>query len=192
MKKLVKEILEDFSSIGKDLTYPTQFIIDASELSQIGDMEWLDTKTGYIFIKKFNNGPLEVNIDGLVYYAVREYDSPIFIYQTELFTDGIAQKNGKLGFYITSVCDETISDGLCLGEGMHCKELFPNEEVIAISNDYVYDGEAEKAGLKCMTSVTGKTVSELFYGTNNYSSKDHINYDEELIEYIMSCKTNRR
>ena len=188
MKKLVRKIEEDFSIIGKDYIYPTQFIIRADELNQISDMDWIDLTTGNIFIKKFNTGPLEVEVDGLIYQAVSNYDTPELITDTEEFTDGVPQKNGKLGFFLCGVKEEVFDYGLSLEDGMDSKKLYPNEQVLAVSNDYAYDGESEKAGLKCMTSITGKVVFELFYGTSWYASKNHINYNDELVRYMASEK----
>ena len=185
MKRLFRKIEEDISNIGENDIYPTQFIVDVSSLEQIGHLTWVNENTSYIFYKCNPTDQLNVIIDGLIYKSVKGFN----VVDDNLFIDNIEQCNGKYGFYLYQVDDKAIDLGLVLEDGMDSKQKYLDDDVVAIENFYKCDGvDSSICGLKCMTFEEGHTLKEVFIATGDYKGENHINYDEELIEYISNKK----
>ena len=185
MKKLHRKIEENLFNIGVDEIYPTQFIIDANSLVQIGNLVWENPETSYIFFKINPSDQLRMKVNGLSYESVKGYEK----LDDTFVIDNVEQCNGKIGFYLNEVDDKTIDLGLELEDGMYSKQDYMNDYIIAIENYYRCDGPDSKVfGLKCMTFEEGNVLYEPFIATGDYKKDNFINYDEELIEYISNKK----
>ena len=185
MKKLYRKIEEDISNIGVDEVYPTQFIIDADSLVQIGNLVWENPETSFIFFKINRDDQLRIKINGLSYESVSGYER----LDDNFLIDNVEQCNGKIGFYLYEVDDKAIDLGLELEDGMDSKHDYMNEYVVAIENYYRCDGpDSIEFGLKCMTFEEGHVLYEPFVTTGDYKTDNHINYNEELIDYISNKK----
>ena len=182
MIRLYKKIEEDISSVGINEYYPTQFIVKAINLYPIKENAWVEEESGYIFYK--SNDKLHVVIDGLVYDSVNNYNNS----DDKCEIDGISQCKGKIGFFISDVKEKIFDEGLILEDGMSLKNKYPKETVVAVSKFYVYSNDSEKYGLKCMSNLNGYLDEEIFVATGIYKDDNHINYDEELVNYIAHSK----
>lgn len=188
MKRLHRKIEEDITNIGENDIYPTQFIIDASSLTQIGHLIWVNENTSYIFYKSNKDDQLHVIIDGLIYESVKGFS----VVDDNLLIDNIEQCKGKYGFYLNQVDDKAFDFGLVLEDGMESKKNYLDDDVVAVSNFYSCDGaNSLMFGLKCMTFEEGHSVKEIFVATGDYKIENHINYDEELIDYISNKKIRK-
>ena len=129
-------------------------------------------------------GRLAANIDGFLYANVR-FDGS---YTEEVALRGkyavIPTYGENIGMFLNSIDEETIKKWVYLGEGMELSNQFPGKEIKVENNNDSYDSESELIALDC--SVDGKKETELLIGTYAYAKSGHINYDEEVLEYLKN------
>jgi len=184
MKKICRKIEDDLCNVGKNDIYPTQLIVNISNLSQIGNLSWVDEESGNVFYKINPMDQLRTIIDGFMYESVSGYNKVDDVFAI----DGIEQCNGKMGFYLYEIKDVTLDLGVILDEGMSLKEKYPAEDSYVLSELYRYSEDSKIIGLKCMTTIKGISDNEILIATGCYRDKNIINIDEEVAEYISNLK----
>ena len=102
--------------------------------------------------------------------------------------DGIEQCNGKIGFYLYEIKDNTLDFGVILDSGTSLKEKYPNEDVYILSDLYRYSEGSKMMGFKCMTTVNGISDNEIMIATGCYRDDNIVNIDEEAAHYISNLK----
>ncbi len=180
MKKyLYRNIEEDVKNIGVNDRYPTQFVLNISDLKKVS--EPTNEKPGVYVVDGTNikvlvtmDRRVEVNIDGFRYIPCScnygsSNENPF-----ERFDFG----DGQMGCLILGLTDERIAEGVVMSDGMMTYE--EGKETTAVETKWEYDGESELEAVICKTSDGEKTM-ETFIGTNWYRDKDP-GYSEELLE----------
>ena len=184
MKKICRKIEDNLLNVGYDNIYPTQLVVNVSNLSQIGNLAWVDEESGNVFYKINPKDQLRIIIDGFMYESASGYDKVDDI----LAIDGVEQCNEKIGLYLYEIKDNTLDLGVILGDGMTLNEKYPNEDVYVLSELYNYSEGSKMMGLKCMTVLRGISDNEILIATGCYRDENIVNLDEEVANYISNLK----
>lgn len=184
MKKICRKIEDNLLNVGENDIYPTQLVVNVSNLSQIGNLAWADEESGNVFYKINPKDQLRIIIDGFMYESVSGYDKV----DNNLTIDGVEQCNEKIGLYLYEIKDNTLDLGVILGDGMTLNEKYPNEDVYVLSELYNYSEGSKMMGLKCMTVLRGISDNEILIATGCYRDENIVNLDEEVANYISNLK----
>ena len=123
---LYEKIENKLENVGQDDMYPTQIVIDTKDLEKIDEEHYLHVPSGIVLSKYGYRLIAEIN--GFKYVSLHSYEDYEYDkhYKREFYDNQILCRKDKVGFYIYEIKDNTLDEGVYIGDGLKQKEVNPD------------------------------------------------------------------